>query len=290
IAAHPGWTLLTVLNVRAISSFKVERGRDHLFLIIARFGQRNPRRFADERRAARSLFPVRRLAHRVGHAMKDLRVRPDRLLSPSGQPLPGDGFDFVRTARWVEKYLGAGHRRYAVKFRMPPVPADDQRADNPINLEERKFIAPTTIPLFISPGHVDFGVFVDDLSRRVDHVRYVEKPVGGLFQRAGDHPDAVFGRRLARHIERVLNLRGVEFNRVWEVITGEVGFGEERDSASLPRRHFNVMYRSLQVVFDRPGPMRLNARDLKDFGGLSCHQSFSSINQPRSNKGNEERT
>src|SRR5262245_45489386 len=60
VATHPGRTLQTVQNVRTIGALKVERGCNHFFLIIARFGQRNARWFTDERRAARSLFSVRR--------------------------------------------------------------------------------------------------------------------------------------------------------------------------------------------------------------------------------------
>src|SRR5262249_28738102 len=98
----------------------------------------------------------------------------------------------------MEQNLRAGHRRDAVELWMAPVPADDQSADNPVDLEKREFVAAAAVFLFIAPGHVNLGVLVSDLARWVDHMRQVEKPVGGLFQRPGDDPDAVFCRRLAR--------------------------------------------------------------------------------------------
>ena len=66
---------------------------------------------------------------------------PDGLLGPARHALPPHRLDLIRTARGVKQDLRPRHRRECDKLRVPPVPADDQRAQDAVDLEQRQFVA-----------------------------------------------------------------------------------------------------------------------------------------------------
>jgi hypothetical protein len=56
---------------------------------------------------------------------------------------------------------------------MATVPTDYQGAENSIDLEERYFVASPAISQLVASSHVHLGVFMNDVSLRIDDVRDV---------------------------------------------------------------------------------------------------------------------
>ena len=78
----------------------------------------------------------------------------------------------------MKQDLRAGHGGHAVQLRVPPVPADDQRAATPSISNSDSLFAAAAVLLLVAAGHVDLRVLVDDRALRVDDVGEVQEPVG----------------------------------------------------------------------------------------------------------------
>src|SRR6266568_606661 len=91
----------------------------------------------------------------------------------------------------MKKNLRASHRGKAVEFRMAAIPADHERANDPVDFEERQLVPAAAIPLLIAASHMDLRVFVHNGSLGGDDMGQVQVTIRGLAQRSGDYPNTV---------------------------------------------------------------------------------------------------
>src|SRR5215213_7345605 len=120
----------------------------------------------------------------------------------------------------MKEHLGSSHRRNTVQLGMSAVTTNHQRTEDPIDFEQRQFVAATTILQLITSSHIDLCILMHDFSRRVDDVHEVQEVITTFSYRSDNRPDIALGRRLTGKIQRFLDrLRG-KLNNVRKVIAG----------------------------------------------------------------------
>ena len=165
----------------------------------------------------------------------------------------------------MKQNLCPGHCRQPIQFRVATITTDDQCAEDPVDFEQRDFIAAAAVALFVAAGHVNLGVFVHDLAAGIDHVREVEVAVSSFPECAGNDPDAGFAGCLAGAFEGRSHGSRILLDDVGEIIAREGGLGKQHHATAFSGSAANVMQGSLKISFDGFGPMQLDARDLKGF-------------------------
>src|SRR5208282_6311036 len=103
---------------------------------------------------------------------------------------------------------------------------------------------------------MNLGVFMDDLSSGRNHMRQIEKAVGGLLDCSGDDPDGILSCRHAGFLQSLDNHGLIEFDQIWKIVTREIGLRKKNHLASGFRGNLDVMEGSLKVKLECSRPMR----------------------------------
>src|SRR5215212_8412107 len=165
----------------------------------------------------------------------------------------------------MKEHLSSCHCGNTVQLGMSAVAANHQRTQNPINFEQRQFVAAATIAFLITSSHIDLCILMNDFSGRVDDMHDVQKVITALSYRSHNRPDIALCRRLTRKIQCFFDRPGSKFNSVWEVIAGKIRLREQHHTGSRFSSDLNVMFSFSDVVINRLCPVHLDTRDSKSF-------------------------